>query len=88
LPTAPDIISWIITETVQLGGINPANAGTVTGTGDYKFNDTAVLTAVANAGFKFANWSSDGVVISEANPLTIIVTKDTVITANFVDDKK
>jgi hypothetical protein len=72
--------------TVKLDGINPTGTGTVTGAGVYHLNDTAILTALANSDdYKFANWSSNGVIISEENPLKIVVTQDTVITANFVE---
>ena len=72
--------------TVQLGGINPSNAGTVTGFGTYKLNDTAKLTAIADSGYKFLNWSSNNVVISEENPFVFVVTKDIVITVNFIEN--
>jgi uncharacterized repeat protein (TIGR02543 family) len=70
---------------VQLGGVNPVNAGKVIGIGSYKLNDTAILTAVADSGYQFSNWTSADVVISEENPLKIVITQDTVITANFVE---
>ena len=43
---------------------NPANAGTVTGAGTYDPGTTVTLTATANEGYTFANWTRNGVVIS------------------------
>lgn len=60
--------------------VNDATMGTATGGGVYDSAATATLTATANEGYEFANWS-DGV---EANPRTITVTKDETYTANFV----
>ena len=60
--------------------VNDATMGTVSGGGVYDSAATATLTATANEGYEFANWS-DGV---EANPRTITVTKDETYTANFV----
>ena len=83
------VANFVIKEfTVQLGGVNPSNAGTVTGFGSYKLYDTAKLTAVADSGYKFSNWSSNNVIISSDNPLLLVVTNDTVITANFIEDKE
>ncbi len=53
--------------------------GTVTGSGTYLYEDTATVTATAAYGYHFTMWS-DGVT---ANPRSIIVTRDTMLTALF-----
>ena len=53
--------------------------GSVVGSSTYLYEDTATLTATANYGYHFAMWS-DGVT---ANPRTIVVTRDTLLTALF-----
>ena len=63
--------------------VNDAAMGTVTATPQkeaYKEGDTVVLTATANNGFEFANWS-DG--ITDATR-TIVVKGNATYTANFV----
>lgn len=40
--------------------INIVGAGTITGTGDYANGDPVTLTAVANSGFEFVNWTVHG----------------------------
>ena len=43
---------------------NPANGGTVTGTGTYDTGTTATLTATANEGYTFTNWTKNGTIVS------------------------
>jgi uncharacterized repeat protein (TIGR02543 family) len=71
--------------TVELGGVNPAGAGTVEGFGKYTKNSTVSLEAFPSEGYKFVNWTSGSTVVSEDNPFTFTLTSDTVITANFSD---
>ncbi len=42
----------------------PEGAGTVTGTGEYTIGSTCTLTATANTGFQFQNWTLNGTVVS------------------------
>ena len=53
--------------------------GTVAGGGTYAYNTTATLTATANEGYEFVNWSNG----STENPLTMTVTSEETLTANF-----
>ena len=43
---------------------NPANGGTVTGEGTYDTGTTATLTATANEGYTFINWTKNGTIVS------------------------
>lgn len=67
-------ISYTIT-----ANVNKEGYGEVTGGGAYDYNTTATLTATANNGYEFVNWSNG----STDNPLAYTVTKDETITANF-----
>ena len=83
-----NLVANFIKEDVVLykvqASIKPENAGTVTGSSNYELNETATLTAIANACYEFKYWSNDnGDSISNENQLIINVTKDTNITANF-----
>ena len=60
-----------------------AENGTVTGTGTYKDNETATLTATPNDGYLFKNWTKNGVVVSTENPYSFTVTEDVELVANF-----
>ena len=69
-----EAISYTIT-----ANVNKEGYGEVTGGGAYDYNTTATLTANANDGYEFVNWSNG----STDNPLVYTVTKDETITANF-----
>ena len=59
--------------------VNPTDAGTVEGTGQYYENTPCTLTAVPNHGYVFTNWSNG----STDNPISFTVTGDANFTANF-----
>ncbi|MCR5659729.1 MAG: leucine-rich repeat protein [Bacteroidales bacterium] len=55
------------TSTVQISAeANPVDAGEITGTGDYIVGAVATLTANANEGYQFKNWTLNGVVVSNS----------------------
>lgn len=56
-----------------------ADNGTVSGAGTYSQGDTITITAIANEGYKFKEWS-DG---NTDNPRIIVVTEDVKLTAIF-----
>ena len=62
---------------------NPANAGTVTGAGTYDPGTTATLTATANEGYTFTNWTRNGVVMSTNATYSFTVSAAGAYVANF-----
>ena len=44
------------------------------------------LTATPYEGYKFVNWTKDGVEISTENPYSFTVTEDVELIANFEDE--
>ena len=70
----PDAVKYTVT-----ANVNDPAMGTVSGAGEYEEGKTATLTANANAGYRFVNWSNG----STDNPLKITVTEDVELTANF-----
>ena len=65
--------------------VSPAGAGTVAKNPDqaqYADGTTVTLTANANAGYRFSNWS--GHASGTANPTTVTMDADKTVTANFV----
>jgi hypothetical protein len=63
---------------------NPTDGGSVDPTGGTFEEDTDVtVEATANEGFAFRDWT--GAVSSSDNPVTVTITQDTEITANFDD---
>jgi len=65
--------------------INPAGAGTVTGEGIYNYDERVTLTATANEGYAFENWTdADGnVVFEDASYIFDMPAEDVTLTANF-----
>ena len=73
-------------EYIITASVSPANAGTITGlaeNGKYVYNTTATLTATANTGFTFFNWTKDGAVVSTNATYTFTVTEAGNYVANF-----
>ena len=62
---------------------NPAEGGTVTGGGTYHYGETCTVTAVANEGYAFANWTQGFFSVSNETSYTFTVTSNTNLTANF-----
>ena len=62
---------------------NPTNGGTVTGGGTYNQGQSCTVTATANAGFNFTNWTENGSVVSTNASYTFNVTANRTLVANF-----
>lgn len=63
--------------------IDPAEAGTVAGTGSYQEGAAVTLTATVNDGYKFTGWKENGAVVSTDNPYTFTAQADKAFTATF-----
>lgn len=64
---------------------NPEGAATFTGTGFYREGTECTLTAVANAGYGFDNWTLNGNVVSTNPSYTFEVEGDAEYVANFTE---
>ena len=62
---------------------NPSNGGTVSGGGSYQEGSDCTVTATANSGYTFSNWSENGEVVSTEATYTFTVTGDRTLVANF-----
>ena len=63
--------------------VNPTNSGSITGTGSYDYGETATLTAIANEGYTFTNWTENGTVVSNSESYSFAVTGSRTLMANF-----
>ena len=63
--------------------VNPANAGTITGAGTYEPGTTVTLTATANEGYTFTNWTKNGVSVSTNATYSFTVSTAAAYVANF-----
>jgi uncharacterized repeat protein (TIGR02543 family) len=62
---------------------NPTNGGSVTGGGTYQQGQSCTVSATANNGFTFTNWTENGNVISTNANYTFTVTGNRTLVANF-----
>ena len=62
----------------------PTEGGTVSGTGGYNYGDECTLTATANLGYTFTNWTENGSVVSTDDTYTFTVSANRTMVANFI----
>lgn len=62
---------------------DPEDGGVVSGSGTYHFPDMPTVTAVANDGFEFVNWTEDGEVVSYEPEYTFFSLTSRVLVAHF-----
>ncbi|HEX9046044.1 MAG TPA: cadherin-like domain-containing protein [Verrucomicrobiae bacterium] len=62
----------------------PSNAGTAGGAGNYPSNSPCSVTASANIGWGFLNWTENGTPVSSSATYNFTVRSDRTLVANFV----
>ncbi|MCQ2302990.1 MAG: T9SS type A sorting domain-containing protein [Bacteroidales bacterium] len=62
---------------------NPTAGGSVSGAGTYNYGSTCTLTATANTGYIFTNWTKNGTVVSTNANYGFTVTSNATYVANF-----
>ncbi|HOG06076.1 MAG TPA: hypothetical protein PK978_07565, partial [Paludibacter sp.] len=67
--------------------INTSLTGTITGDGDYTYGSDCELTAHANKGYSFLNWTENGLIVSTDTIYTFIVDTARTLVANFAINK-
>ena len=65
--------------------VNPADAGTVSGNGEYAYGQTCTLNATPAEGYFFLNWTQNGTVVSTAASYSFVVESDMDFVANFAE---
>ena len=80
-PPGPGGNTYTITATA-----NPTGAGTVSGAGTYNRYATCTLTASANNGYTFTNWTRNGTVVSTNATYSFTVTGNASYVANFTQN--
>jgi starch-binding outer membrane protein, SusD/RagB family len=67
---------------------DPANGGEVSGGGFYPAGEEVTVTATANAGFEFLNWTENGIAISYSPQFVYTMpANDVTLTANFIPEQ-
>ncbi|MGE0077819.1 MAG: LamG-like jellyroll fold domain-containing protein [Bacteroidales bacterium] len=83
-PTATASITEAVTYYTLNLTANPKNAGTVTGAGNYLSGAEITLTATANEGFAFKNWTNGENVVNQTENFTYTMpATNTNLSANF-----
>jgi hypothetical protein len=65
---------------------NPAEGGTTTGGGAYDLDESVTITASANEGYSFTNWTEGTNVVSENANYTFTITENRELVANFTEN--
>jgi len=63
--------------------VSPVNAGNVTGGGTFTSGSSVTVTATANSGYTFTNWTQNGIVQSTSPSYTFALTANCNLVANF-----
>ncbi len=63
--------------------VNNEAAGSVTGAGNYHHGEEVTLTATANEGYEFLNWTENDIIVSIDAEYLFEITKDRNLVANF-----
>ena len=66
--------------------VNPTEGGTVIGSGIFEAGQLCILTAIANEGYVFLNWTQDGAMIASESDYSFYVASDISLAANFVSE--
>lgn len=78
----PYVLNFLSAVTVT-ATVNPEDAGTVSGAGEYSIGASCTLTATANTGYQFKHWTLNGEVVSDEPAYTFTVTESAAYVANF-----
>ena len=63
-------------------------AGSVSGTGTYGCNEVCVLSATADTGFVFSNWTENGAIVSSEPDYSFTVFRSRNLVANFINQSE
>ena len=74
---------FIVPYTINVSA-NPSEGGTVSGGGEYGYNQSCTLTATANEGYMFLSWTKNGGVVSCLPTYTFLVKSQAQYVAHFV----
>ena len=62
---------------------NPLTGGSTSGSGTYSYGSTCTITAIANTGYTFVNWTKDGTIVSTNSTCSFTVNENANYVANF-----
>lgn len=75
----------ISTEPVNITvSVSPAQAGTVSGGGEYLFGETCTVSVTPNEGYTFMGWNENGTIVSNDLSYSFIAINDRNLVATFI----
>ena len=80
--SAEEYVAPVVNHTITVAA-NPAEAGTVTGGGEYEETDEITVKAVANEGYEFVCWTEGADTVSTEAEYGFVVLADRNLVANF-----
>ena len=80
--SAEEYVAPVVNHVITVSA-NPAEAGVVTGGGEYEETEEITVTATANEGYEFVNWTENDVQVSTDANYTFEVLADRALVANF-----
>ncbi len=86
-PNEPYLMEFSSTARITVV-VNPADAGYVTGAGDYTVGSYVTLKAKANFPYLFENWTINGEVVSTWSTYSFVATESLNIKANFTSSQR
>ena len=81
---ARSLVANFVTLHEVTASVNDENFGSVAGAGIYGYGEEVTLTATANEGYKFVNWTENDTVVSTEAEYSFVITGDKSFVANFV----
>ncbi len=82
----PTLVANITLDTIDYTittSSSPTAGGTTTGSGSFVSGSSKTVTATANTGYTFANWTENGTVVSTSASYTFTLTANRTLVANF-----
>ena len=77
------VANFVQTYTISVSA-SPAAGGTVSGGGTFPTGSSQTVTATANSGYAFVNWTQSGSIVSISASCTFTLTSNVTLVANFV----
>jgi uncharacterized repeat protein (TIGR02543 family) len=75
---------WVTVPTYTVStSSNPSNGGSTTGGGSFTSGSNCTVTATANSGYSFTNWTENGTVVSTSASFAVTVSANRTLVANF-----
>ncbi len=77
------VANFMLNSYLISANVSPIVTGNITGTGNYNHGDMVSLTATAETGYTFVNWTENDMEVSNAETYSFTASADRTLVANF-----